>query len=96
MIRNRADPDDRLKHCQPTEAMHYPPVAEAKTLGSRSTEILKYFACHFRVVLQIQLCHRMLVGVIANVSCKGRNCGAWAVANELGVFGSDVNRLTLQ
>ena len=84
------------RHRQPTEAMHNPPVTEAKTRGRRLTEILKYFACHFRVVLQLQLCHRMRIRVIAHVSRKGGDCGARAVANELGVLGRDVNRLALQ
>jgi len=34
--------------------------------------------------------------VIADVSRKGGNRGAGFDAHELGVFGSDVNRLTLQ
>ena len=64
--------------------------------GSRLAELLEHFMCHFWVVLQFQLCHRMRIRVIADVSREGSNRGARAVANQLGVLGRDVNRLALQ
>ena len=52
--------------------------------------------CHFWVVFQLQLRHRMRIRVIANVSRKGGDCGARFITHELGVLGGDVNRLALQ
>jgi len=59
-------------------------------------QVLKDFACHFRIMFQLQLTHRMRIRVVANISRKSGDCGARPVANELVVLSRDVNRFTLQ